>query len=510
MPISFLDLPLELREEVYKLALLIEREPNGELFSVITDKAYWEDYSNDDGMNPLRHNVHSRTLSEEVIRLGIRLMTTCRQMNEEVTPYVYGQLQFLFYRPQQALEWLDKTGHYKIHLFNVAIAGIFRPDEALNNGRQIQADIWASFLQNVRNLTSLNCLVYLHTIHWRPFDWSHTLWNNEAVLEAIQNLAHLRALHLDAVPRADGCGFSVWESSLEPAFDKPLLETLVVKGNPVAGIKWYHEDYFDRLVALKHLTILNGCRMQSGNSKVAKDFFSHVALLRSFTWHGHYFMDSHQKASSERHGGTLQFLDLSTHLHDWSGDMTARQSEELGCQESLTNIFGALPVLKALKLSYWRYCAKLIENMPRSLTVLDLNGGGATGDDFPNTAQDRSLGHALRKLPDRCPQLAHVRLAMCQRVADEQDMGRCRTLSIHNHAAVKHVSSRIHDTFVPFCVAHGCGTAAPLDPELTTKLQQSLWYLQSGPIAEIDLARPWNRYYASIEAVPGSKHLWTW
>lgn len=36
-----------------------------------------------------------------------------RRVNEEVAPYVYGQHQSLFYRPRQALAWLDKVGQYK-------------------------------------------------------------------------------------------------------------------------------------------------------------------------------------------------------------------------------------------------------------------------------------------------------------------------------------------------------------------------------------------------------------
>ena len=288
-----------------------------------------------------------------------------------------------------------------------------------------------------------------------------------------------------SVAAALAFGNPPWSLPSTNLFLRLLFSRVIL--SPVS-IKWYHNDYFDRLVALKHLSIPNGLYMQSGNSKVAKDFFSHVASLRSFTLGGYYFTASHQKAFIECHGGTLQFLDLGVCWKHRS--LADRRLEERVCLESLTNLFGALPVLKALRLGYWQDCAKLIENMPRSLTVLDLNGGGATGDGFPSTAQDQSLGHALRKLPDRCPQLAHLRLCMCQSVADEDYMGRCGSLSIHNPAALKYLSSRIHDTFIPICVTHGCSTAAPLDPELSTKIQRNLSYLQGCPIAEIDLNRP--------------------
>lgn len=99
-------------------------------------------------------------------------------------------------------------------------------------------------------------------------------------------------------------------------------------------------------------------------------------------------------------------------------------------------MFGALPVLKTLNLSHWYDGARLIEKMPRSLTVLSLDGGGSVDGNFYGTVQDESLGHALRRLPDRCPQLAHVRLNMFRRVVDKDVMGRCGTLSITNHAAL--------------------------------------------------------------------------
>lgn len=83
------------------------------------------------------------------------------------------------------------------------------------------------------------------------------------MLKAIRDLAHVHFVLIEAASRVNGYGFNVPESSLDPAFDQPLLETLVLEGHPIAGVEWYPEDYFDRLMALKHLTINNGSRMQS-------------------------------------------------------------------------------------------------------------------------------------------------------------------------------------------------------------------------------------------------------
>ena len=238
--------------------------------------------------------------------------------------------------------------------------------------------------------------------------------------------------------------------------------------------------------------------MQSGNSKVSNEFFSHVAPLRSFTWHGSYLKSSYRKVFTRRHGSTLQFLHLYIHLK-YHEDEAAQRSQESACLDSLANMFGALPVLKVLRLMYWYDCARLIENMPRSLTVLSLDGGACITSGFPSTAQDKSLGHALRKLPDRCPQLAHVRLQIDQRVEDQDRMGRCGTLSIHTHAALEYLSSRILDTFVASCVVRGCSNTALMDPELTNEILQCWYGLFFQPISGIDLNHPWESYYAALE-----------
>lgn len=132
MPTSFLDLPFELRDEIYKLIIPIERGANDEPLPVETDVAYWED-------NPVLYGVGSLynspppTVSEGIFRLGLRLQRTCRQVNEEIAPYIYGQQRYAFYRPRQALEWLDRIGQHQSHLRHVAILGSFVPDEAFDD-----------------------------------------------------------------------------------------------------------------------------------------------------------------------------------------------------------------------------------------------------------------------------------------------------------------------------------------------------------------------------------------
>ena len=507
MPNSFLDLPFELRDEIYKLIIPIERGANGEPLPVETDVTYWEDHPIPQELH-YPYNSPRPTVSEGIFRLGLRLLRTCRQVNEEIAPYIYGQQRYAFYRPRQALAWLDRIGQHQSHLRHVAILGSFVPDEAFDDERQVQAHIWASVIRKLPNITSLSCLLHLECRKWPPPDWSTSVWSNETVLKAIRDLTHIRLMFIEKATRADGHGWDTWESSpLEPAFDQPFLETLVLEGHPIAGVKWYPEDYFDRLVALKNLSFCNTSRMQSGNFKVSNDFFSHIAPLRSFTWSGMYLTSSHRKAFTTRHGGTLQFLELNVGMN-YLEDRVAHRSEESACLNSLTKMFEALHVLKALSLTYWHDCARLIESMPRSLTVLSLSGSATTWS--PNEVSDKPLGHALRNLPDRCPHLAHVRLQMMQTVVDEEHLGGCGTLSIDTHAALEYMSSKIKDTLVMGCVARGCNRRAPMDPELTNKIiqcwdspQVSPSYLSSR-IFNIDLNNPWKRYYAGLESVIGS------
>ena len=499
MPTSFLDLPLELRDEIYKLIIPIERATDGEPFTLNTDTTYCQ--------NRLYPSLFDECLETplpaalaEALRMGARLLRTCSQVNEGAAPYVYGQQQYLFYRPQEALEWLNKIGRYHTHLRHVAITGYFVPHEAMEVDRQVQAHMWASVLRKLPNITTLNCLTCLHVMHGKANDWSSIVWNDKAVLEAIRGLAHIRVLLIEGAQRADGAGCGVFESSLELTVDKPFLETLVVSGHPITGVKWYPEDYFDRLGALKNLAICNGSRMQSGNSKVSSEFFSHVAPLRSFTWNGHYLTTSYRKAFTTRHGSTLQFLRMYVHPK-YHKDKVAQRSEISACLDSLADMFGALPVLKFLSMTYCYDFARLVEIVPRSLTVLSLDGGACFSNPSVDQEQDKSLGDALRKLPDRCPQLAHVLLKTYQTVEDQDQMGRCGTLSIHNHAALEYVSSNIKDTFVASCVARGCKDTKLRDPDLANEILQSWSRLLSQPISKIDLNHPWKRYFAALESV---------
>ena len=85
MPTSFPDLPLELRDEIYKLIIPVEQGVNGEPLSVNTNTAYGEDY-------PMPY--YMPRVSEEHLDMGSRLLRTCRRVNEEAAPYVYGQQQY--------------------------------------------------------------------------------------------------------------------------------------------------------------------------------------------------------------------------------------------------------------------------------------------------------------------------------------------------------------------------------------------------------------------------------
>lgn len=351
MPTSFLDLPLELRDEIYKLIIPIERGTDGEPVTLNTDTTYCRSRHLSSPFDKC-FDIPLSTVLAEAFRMGARLLRTCSQVNEEAAPYLYGQHQYLFYKPQRALEWLDRIGQYQSHLRHVAITGYFVPHEAMEVDRQVQAHMWASVLRKLPNITTLSCLTCLHPMCRKANDWSGTVWNDEAVLEAIRNLANIHAMTIEGTERVNGAGWNVVESSLELTVDKPCLETLIVNGHPITGIKWYPEDYFDRLIALKHLTIHNGSRMQSGNSKVSSGFFSHVAPLRSFTWHGNCLTSSYRKVFTTRHGSTLQVLELYVHPK-YCQDEAAQQSEESACVDSLTEMFGALPVLKFLSLTYY-------------------------------------------------------------------------------------------------------------------------------------------------------------
>lgn len=62
------------------------------------------------------------------------------------------------------------------------------------------------------------------------------------MLKAIRDLAHVHFKLIEAASRVNGYGFNVPETSFDPAVDKPVLETLVLEGHPIAGVKRYPED----------------------------------------------------------------------------------------------------------------------------------------------------------------------------------------------------------------------------------------------------------------------------
>ena len=234
MPTSFLDLPLELRDEIYKLIVPIERGVDGEPFTLYTDTTYCRCRRHPSLSGDYPHKRFPVALAE-ALRTGVRLLRTCSQVNKEAASYVYGQQQYVFYRPQEALEWLDRIGQYQGHLRHVAITGESVPHEAHNLERKAQAHMWAFVLRKLPNVTTLGCLACLHVPRGEAYDWSSTVWNDEAVLKATRGLAHVHAILIEGVQRVDGAGFGVLESSLELTVDKPFLETLIVNGHPIPG-----------------------------------------------------------------------------------------------------------------------------------------------------------------------------------------------------------------------------------------------------------------------------------
>ena len=424
MPTSFLHLPLELRDEIYKLIFPFQRATRGEPLQIETDTKLWEDYPVPDPFS-VNSNLYPQPppkVSDQLLRSAARLLRTCHQLNIELAPYVYGQQQFMFYRPWQAMTWLDSIGDYQTHLRHIAISGCFLPNQA-SDDEQVQARMWASVIRKFPNATSLSCFRNLHNWRWQAPNWSNTVWGNEVVLEAIRDLAHVRIMVIEGVLMNQNGFFG---SSLELTLEKPLLETLVLTGCPIAGGKWYPEYYFDRLTALKHLTIRHGHGIQSGKTKVSNEFFSHIAPLRSCTWHGYCFPPLHRKAFTARHSGTIQFLDLNVFIKH-SIDRFVQESEEAAWLDSLVQLFEALPVLKVLDLCYcYQGIDVLLQHMPPTLQVLSLRGGVRSGR---FSCRDKSLGSALKTLPDQCPQLAHVLLSIDQAADDEDQAGRCMRLS---------------------------------------------------------------------------------
>lgn len=392
------------------------------------------------------------------------ILRICHQINEEAAHIVYGQHQFAFHDPAQALEWLHTIGtRNQAYVHYIALAGVFLPDGLRQSERDTQASMWASFLGQLPQLRGLRCVP-----QWVVKDLKYVcpdiIWNHNAVVEAVRKLTHLRAMSLSPISSQEVLEvpmfFGEWKdtgtsrpfrSTLRLTMDKPRLVRLQLEAEPGTANGWAVEDYFHHLQALKYLCIRESLGTDLGGITVSGDFFGHVAPLHGFEWHGTFFTLNHVVPFTARHGATLRFLDIKTpFINSWT------ISQQVSYIEAFRKLFQGLPVLEVLRLDKRGYGCRIpsiIESLPPSIKIFDIN--------LDNTTQ--AAVAALRALPSQCPRLKHVRVCLGLDLRIYQYLPSLlgeyhRAL----HAAFEILSRQIEDTCFPNALSVGVTHQNPL------------------------------------------------
>ena len=460
MAASFLDLPWELREEIYRLIIPVQqRDQRGNLLVIHTDQAFEFDLRSE--ITPLRYRDEGSfqwgvdpypppktVLSSE----GVNILKSCRQISQEAAPFVYGQQQFVFFRPAQALRWLNRIGRYNwASIQHVTLRGVyvqyhktFRGARARINRveyQKAQIKMWLHALRGMPDLKSLECGTKLNIEDYDPI-LAKPIWGDPDVVNFLRTLRKISSLRIGAA--RPGC-----ISSLQLTDNKPHLENLVLEGNLELGDFWYIQDYFDRLPRLKHLWLEPCIDVQRGIYRLPLDFFTHVAPLESFAWHGRPLNIFHSEAFVARHGSKLRCLDLHLNPRSKTSGASSRflalethflPSDKAGVYAALSHLLSGLSVLKSLRLKCLEIGAEVIQLLPPTIRVLD--GWFA---EFSIQRWDNNLMDLLQI----CPLLLHLRLyVQCSPRSCEQ--------SNTWHDAVHTMKLRGVKVVSPTCEASGC------------------------------------------------------
>ena len=170
-PSNFFRLPLEIRLEIYKL-LLVSRISPGD-----NQALRWGFHKKLRDCNPISHQFHCRPLSPYNVHPAI--LATCRCINQEATPYLYGSNTFLFSTVHAVRRWLhdigpsnaetlkDLTTHHFPFVDVEAIEYIFQSAPSLNGLHIVPPSKYSSPIHVQRFLARLKPWFDAHkTLNW--------------------------------------------------------------------------------------------------------------------------------------------------------------------------------------------------------------------------------------------------------------------------------------------------------------------------------------------------------
>ncbi|KAI9798421.1 MAG: hypothetical protein M1833_004815 [Piccolia ochrophora] len=282
MPVTFFDLPREIRDEVY-LRVYSRADYKGDYVEPPVAR-----------IDPFKE--------DPLIFYSVRheLLRTCRRMREEASPYLYGRLAFVLNAPHKSFQWLQTIGRSNWRCIrHVELVSTFLSSDINDAGRAVAANTWASILSGMPYLESIR---FSHEEGGRGWNQIIHHDNHTALAAAFADLTALRSFSYERCYENGhrlNIGLLAGKASLEEVNSDERI--VWPKGSSA-------ESIFDGLPKLKALALSRG-------PSLSPTFFHHVAPLRELSWCDGSF-SGHLRPIVSRHGATLRSFDFD-HAYDY-------------------------------------------------------------------------------------------------------------------------------------------------------------------------------------------------
>ncbi|KAI9701909.1 MAG: hypothetical protein M1836_001253 [Candelina mexicana] len=278
MPLSFFDLPRELRDEVYLQHFL--RPGRYEII----------------GPHPPNHG--------RVKSYNPHFLRTTSQIYCEASPFLYRRTVFKLQAPHQSYQWINTIGPSNAsQIREVQLESSFLTRDVDEAGQRIAAQTWAKVLRSMPGLHRLS----FSYVDSNSNSWTKIIYQNDQkdLANALDSLHELRDISINGV------------LPLAMVNNKTYLETLILYDDMEAEEGRSIESYFDALPRLRHLSL------RSKATIVSPGFFAHVSPLHTLQWilpANLQFTRLHLEGIVNRHSISLHELRLGNTRGQAEGD----------------------------------------------------------------------------------------------------------------------------------------------------------------------------------------------
>ncbi len=339
MPLSLLDLPRELRNEVYQYVYLRERTSFNDV------RPYQQD---------------------QVVNSHPGLLRTCSQIMIEASPYLYRQCHFRLSAPHLSYKWIKAIGPRNAsQIREILLDSNFLTHDIDDVGQKIAAQTWAKVFRATPGLHHLSFLYSESALN----SWTKTIYESGQtdLADALHGLCELRGIVHSGIG-----GFHLANLN-----NKPHLESLVIAANVKLEEGRSLSSYFDALPRLRSLS------MFGKDPILSPGFFTHVAPLQTLDWNhlgNESLFKPYLKDIVDRHASSLRDLTLGG-----TYEYGHASSDSLG-NEDLLWLIQSLPHLETLHLTDLPIDTSLLPMLPPRVNDIYL----VLGDEDPESVA-RSL-----------------------------------------------------------------------------------------------------------------------